>query len=292
MDPMTALMGQLPDEDQQRLMAQALRGQAAAGGQLSTSSIAPVAKQGGLMQQQALGTAEGVGLSRYREKMLEEHKKNREASILKSALAAQSKAKGEDSQFTKISGGRADKLYDETEKASTVLSLMDAMPQVGSSSGLPMVGSASNWLATNAPAFASEDAEIDSDTWRQWNMEYNNIIRHGLFGSALTATEQAAWKAASINPNMTPEQIARNMENMRAITQNKAAKRAISLMNEGRPKQWIYDAYVDVLPAEFWEAPREWTKRTNEKISKIGSRNDMSGLSDEELDRMIAEAGG
>lgn len=289
MDPYLALMGQTPTPQQQAAMAQALRGQAALGGRLAASSIAPVSAQGVQMQQQADETARGIGLASYRNKMLEQQQQAMEARVLQSAIAAQSKAAkgGEASQFSKISGGRADKLYSETEKAGTVLSLARAMPAAANSAGVPLLGSAKNFLATNAPILASDRMEKDADMWRQWNMEYNNILRHDLFGSALTATEASAWRAASVNPNMTPEQIERNMSVISRIIQYKAGKRATALMNEGRPPQWIYDNYVDVLPEEFWSDPEAWLGTTRALVAEFPESLPLNELSDEALSELI-----
>lgn len=277
MDPLMALMGQTPTEEQQRMMAQALRGQLTTGARLGTSTIAPVAQQGQNMQAQARDTAADIG----RQKYMNESTENTRASILQRALADARQT--EDSQFSKISGGRADKLYEETEKAGTVMSLAQGIASAGNTSGVPFLGSLKQFMGTNLQALAPEDWERDSDVWRDWNMEYNNIIRNGIFGSALTASEAAAWKAASINPNMDPEQIRRNVEQMQNIVQYKAAKRAVSLINEGRPKQWVYDTYVDVLPESFWENPSAWRQQAQKRIEDAGENVDPETLSDQEL---------
>lgn len=296
MDPMMALMGQVPDESQMEMMAQMLRGRSADGGRLSTSTIEPVAKQGLFMQGQAQDVAQNMGLTRYRQKMLEAQDKDREARVLTAALASQARAnKGSDkSQFHSISGSRADKIYADTEKAATVMSLGAALPREFNKSGVPLWGTIKQMAANTAPIFTDKETEQDVDTLRQWNMEYNNILRNGIFGSALTASEAAAWRAASINENMQPEQIERNTRNINAIIQHKAARKALALINEGRDPQWLYDTYSGVLPDEFWADPRGWAATANEQVRAIGEQGGggVQELSDEELERMIREAGG
>jgi hypothetical protein len=284
MDPFQALMGtEILEEDKQKMLSQMLRGKAASGAGLATSGLREVADQGRLMQTSAQQDAQNIGLQQARAKQ-------EEGRRLDDMLRASTAAAG--SGFSKVSGGRADKLYEEVERAGTVLSLAKGLPNAGNEGGMYGAGTVKNWLATNAPLLATEDMEDKADMWRNWNMEYNNITRHGLFGSALTATEKAAWRAASINENMTPEQIAKNMTVLEKITQGKAAKRAIALMNEKRDPQWIYDNYVDILPDDFWADPRGWRDQNKQILESFTSNVSVQDLSDEDIERLIAEQEG
>lgn len=50
-----------------------------------------------------------------------------------------------------------------------------------------------------------EAAEV-AEWWRNFRAG-DNVIRHGLYGSALTATEAAAWRATTVSPLSSPKQI-------------------------------------------------------------------------------------
>lgn len=49
-----------------------------------------------------------------------------------------------------------------------------------------------------------------ADWWQQYDRQKNEV-RNALFGSALTPTEQKAFEAADINPNMDPQRIRENL---------------------------------------------------------------------------------
>ncbi len=54
----------------------------------------------------------------------------------------------------------------------------------------------------------------------QWWQDYDsqaNVVRNELFGSALSAGEQAAWEQAAINPGMKPSQIKQNIARQNEI---------------------------------------------------------------------------
>lgn len=50
------------------------------------------------------------------------------------------------------------------------------------------------------------------DWWKNYLKDVALVERHEKFGSALTPTEQASWKAADINPGMAPKVIERNLK--------------------------------------------------------------------------------
>jgi len=58
--------------------------------------------------------------------------------------------------------------------------------------------------------FGGFGSEGQRDWWAAWRAT-DNVIRNGLFGSALTPGEKAAYEATTINPRMDPAEIRRNM---------------------------------------------------------------------------------
>jgi hypothetical protein len=56
-----------------------------------------------------------------------------------------------------------------------------------------------------------------ADWWKDYRMNSELVERHEMFGAALTASEQAAWRAATISPGMDAETIQRNLEKREAL---------------------------------------------------------------------------
>lgn len=65
------------------------------------------------------------------------------------------------------------------------------------------------------------------DWWQQYQ-DQKNIVRHELYGSALTDTEKREFDKANIHPGMSPQQISINLARQEAINKRAAAKLAKS----------------------------------------------------------------
>ena len=74
--------------------------------------------------------------------------------------------------------------------------------------------------------------------WQDMDM-LQNQTRHALFGSALTATELAAWNKTSINPRMNPDQIQQNLARRQEIEARAASKLARAYAAGGYSKDQI-----------------------------------------------------
>ena len=61
--------------------------------------------------------------------------------------------------------------------------------------------------------------------WQNMQMQ-DNAVRHGLFGAALTATEQAAWNRTTVTPRMDPEEIQKNLQRRKEIIETATARLA------------------------------------------------------------------
>lgn len=64
-----------------------------------------------------------------------------------------------------------------------------------------------------------------ADWWQQYDRQ-KNIVRNELFGSALTPSEQKAFEAADINPNMDPARIRANLRMQQQIIERGLARQA------------------------------------------------------------------
>lgn len=64
-----------------------------------------------------------------------------------------------------------------------------------------------------------------SEWWQQYD-RYKNVIRNELFGSALTPSEQAAFEAADITPNMDPKVVRSNLKRQTDLIERVLNRRA------------------------------------------------------------------
>jgi hypothetical protein len=83
--------------------------------------------------------------------------------------------------------------------------------------------------AAKFPKSSGEQRVAASNWWRDYKRNSEIIERHGLFGSALTASEQAQWSAADINPSLSDQAIKSSIERRNKIVREKA-KRYVQLM--------------------------------------------------------------
>lgn len=63
-----------------------------------------------------------------------------------------------------------------------------------------------------------------ADWWQSYDRQ-RNIVRNELFGAALSASEQAAFEAADINPNMDPKRIRANLQMQNKIIRSALGRR-------------------------------------------------------------------
>lgn len=101
----------------------------------------------------------------------------------------------------------------------------------------PMIGNIANTVARNAGIGNEQGA-----TWWQDYDRYKNVVRNQLFGSALTATEAAAFEKADINPGMTPAAVRRNLKIQKNAATSAATKMARLYVAQGRDPDEIEGA--------------------------------------------------
>lgn len=118
--------------------------------------------------------------------------------------------------------------------------------------GFSWLGDLNNWAGRNMPGAAPQDRE--RATWWQDYQGYKNMVRHTLFGSALTATEKAEFEKAVINPGMSPEAIRANLELQRSAAERAAKKLAAAYIAQGYPPEQV-EATIGVPLAELGIAP-------------------------------------
>jgi hypothetical protein len=93
--------------------------------------------------------------------------------------------------------------------------------------GSDILGNAANTVARNTPG-----ASPRADWWQRYNL-LANIERNALFGSALTARELEAWRAAMIGPGMNPDQVRLNMSRQAELARTALMRTAATIRANG-----------------------------------------------------------
>lgn len=147
------------------------------------------------------------------------------------------------------------------------------LPEYGSISNIPGMGTLDNIIAKDLPAWASDEQKQQQTWWRDYRKQYENIERHKLFGSALTANEQAAWKQSNIGPDSSPEQIQDAMDTLSYLTKKMAYKEKQNAVTKGRDADYVKNQYewlgaeeefIDLgpVPEALKDDPAGWNKLT------------------------------
>lgn len=118
-------------------------------------------------------------------------------------------------------------LQDELRQQNTYSAGFD-----NSFTGLKVYGA--DKLRTTTGQVADKKMLPALEFWRNFRAG-DNVLRHGLFGSALTAGEQAAWQSTTVGPNDSPEVIKKAIATRAKIVQDKYDAR-LALYNGGTPQ--------------------------------------------------------
>ncbi len=283
-NPYMGLMSpQQMEEEKLRQMAEGLRGRASTGGRLATSSLAPVQAQGRLMQTEATQQARDIGLQQYRALKDETDRINDKARA--DALSGVT-------GFSKVSNSAAEKFEKKAIDLSSVSSLIERFSD-DYSGGLPGQQAASNLLSS--AGMGSEAMDESNEWWGDWNKYYENVARHELFGSALTAAEQKAWRQSTITPSMDPEQIRSRLKTLGALNQKLASYMANNALNKRWDPTYVKGVMDVVLPEEAY-GDLDTYRKTQDEISKRVTSNvvadkALEDMSLEELRALKAQMG-
>ena len=157
----------------------------------------------------------------------------------------------------------------ETQNQLTVFG--QYLPEYGSVSPIPGMGTLDNMIAKDLPAWASDEQKKQQTWWRDYKKQYENIERHKLFGSALTDSEQALWKSSNVGPDSSPEQIQDAMDTLTYLTTKLAYKERQNAVVKGRDTEYVNIQYswlpeefedVGVTPKEFKGESAKWNALT------------------------------
>jgi hypothetical protein len=131
--------------------------------------------------------------------------------------------------------------------------------------GNPVFGEARNWVGRTLPSWMVDPKAAEGASWWQEYDRYKNVVRNELFGSALTATEKAAFEKADISPSMNPDVLKKNLQTQKGIVETAIKRKATAMIEAGYKPDAIAAAYGVSLESLGIKA---------DKGSKGGSNND------------------
>lgn len=156
-------------------------------------------------------------------------------------------AKGGGTGFRPPTAGQQEKFETRAQSGLNLLSSINSFKDAyGSETGLLKVGDIENFISSETPFFASEKMKEQQKWWADYKKNYELTERHELFGSALTAPEQRQWREATINPNLTAQQIKDRLETQKRLTR-KIQKKAAEV---AKVKGWN-NQYVDLVMKDY-----------------------------------------
>jgi hypothetical protein len=131
--------------------------------------------------------------------------------------------------------------------------------------GHTVLGEGANVAGRYLPeSMVGKSTKEGADWWQGYD-RYKNVVRNELFGSALTATEKAAFEKADVSPRMDPQTIKTNLNKQKSIVESAIKRKAQAAIDAGYKPDAIASAYgisLDSLGIK------------TDKSSKGGSNND------------------
>lgn len=117
----------------------------------------------------------------------------------------------------------------------------------------PLVGGMQNTLGSILPG--TPEWEAQGRWWRGYN-EWVNQFRNSLFGASLTANEQRAFAASTVDQSMKPETVTAYLERQRAVVESAIRRRAGALAARGVRRAELAEA-VGMDPEALFALPRD-----------------------------------
>jgi hypothetical protein len=140
---------------------------------------------------------------------------------------------------------------------------LDVSDRAALSDGAATLQSFQNLLSTFDPRYGGNlaggvenrlqglNSGIGTPGQRNWWADFSRmdaVQRNKLFGASLTATEKAAWEDTTVSPNMSPDEIRRNLMKRAIVVQNALARQQSSLVAGGFSQPQIAAELKDVAP--------------------------------------------
>ena len=125
---------------------------------------------------------------------------------------------------------------DITESATEVQSLQRLRETQGlakpGQSSIPGVSTVETYAANNW-GIGTDAAKAKADWWNDFQQRWNIAKRNASFGATLSENEKRSWDAATINPEMSEEQIAHHIDLMERSAKHSLTKKARAAIRAG-----------------------------------------------------------
>lgn len=266
-------IGNLTDEERMRTMADSLRGQKRAADVFSLSTIAPIAQsarqesanimgaaeQAGTLRQRALTRAAQAERDKLATRRFEQGQENwqatfdqreREAALdreLKADIAALKAIKDGTRKITRTELKEMRKAKDRYSEQSQVFDSYQPTYAGGGYGGRPL----KNIMARFAPQQISKNDRDSAKWWSEYQRFHEAVLRHELFGAALTGTEKQNWKDMTISPNMTNEMIESRLARQRKFMDDRARTYIETQAASGMPDNMLNSAFGEFYPTLY-----------------------------------------
>lgn len=134
------------------------------------------------------------------------------------------------------------KLSEEGGKFADVSRFKDTFKDDYAGYGAEAIGRAAMAIGRNAPGMVPENVKQAAQWWQGYD-RFKNVVRNDLFGSALTATEKAAFERSDVNPGMDKETIRANLNMQQMIARNGIKRKAKALITAGYDPAAVLSSY-------------------------------------------------
>ena len=277
MDPIAAMLG-LGTENEQDLkaLAESLRGRQKAADFFALSTVPQIAKGAQGEQSSILEGATRGGLHRQRglQRALQQSMQDERISAQDARALQQDEAYMEREQLRQNQlnarndadnaakpGGLYNAPTTQKERAAFDKGAEDAVNMSGLLSSfkdeyaiegldVPFTGNITNMLGRATEGIAPGDWSEKASWWSDYKRHAELVQRHGLFGSALTSTEQSEWQKATTGPNDGPIHVREKLEKQAAFTQKKAIDAAARALNRNYDPKEVQMNFGDAVDVE------------------------------------------
>lgn len=103
-------------------------------------------------------------------------------------------------------------------------------------------GTGSVAMTAGRYGYGTDNSKAAAGWWQGYD-RYKNVVRHDLYGGALTPNETQQFEKADINPDMDPKQIRENLSTQAQIVAAGISRKANALVKSGYSPSAVYEAY-------------------------------------------------
>lgn len=273
-------IGDLTEEERMRTMADQLRGRKRAADVFALSTVKPIAQAAQAEQASVLEAAQTAGGLRQRaltrasqeerdrlnreqrQAEFDQNQANWQATFdqNKRDKALDRQNKYDVAKLKKMASGERKITRKELEDLRSVSNAYNEQATVlgsykpeysgGGWGGRP----AANLAARFTPQLIGEESKDAARWWSEYQRFHEAVLRHELFGAALTGTEKQNWKDMTISPNMTDEMIQDRLERQKTFLDNKARNYIETQAASNMPDELINTAFGRHYPHLYGKA--------------------------------------